>query len=73
MFAAIIAVILIIAFAAWWINTPDIPTKGNLAFHKESFDKEVWENFYVHHESDNRLSPEDYMSGKYNGKNQNRK
>ena len=73
MFVAIIAVILIIVFASWWGKTPDIPTIGNPALHKESFDKEAWKNFDVHHESDNRLTPEDYMSGKYNGMNQNKK
>lgn len=73
MFVAIIAVILIIVFASWWGKTPDNPTKGNPSFHKESFDKEAWKNFDVHHESDNHLTPEDYMSGKYNGMNQNKK
>ena len=73
MFAAIIAVTLIIVFAAWWRNTPDVPTKGNPSFHQDSFDKEAWKNFDVHHESDNHLTPEDYMTGKYNGINQNKK
>ncbi|MDD7194557.1 MAG: hypothetical protein SPJ42_01990 [Oscillospiraceae bacterium] len=62
---AIIAVILILIFASWWSSTPDIKTKGNPNFHQESFDKDSWKNFDIHHDSDNHVIPEDYLEGKY--------
>ncbi|MGN1121734.1 MAG: hypothetical protein ACI4RV_05150 [Eubacteriales bacterium] len=67
MVIAIIAVILIIVFASWWSNTPDIETKdkGNPSFHKDCFDKDSWKNFDIHHESDNHVIPEDFLNEKY--------
>lgn len=73
MFVAIIAVTLIIVFAAWWRNTPDVPTKVNPSFHKESFDKEAWKSFDVHHESDNHVIPEDFLEGEYMDKERKKK
>ena len=37
--AAVIAVILIIVFAAIWTSIPNKMTKGNPNFHSDSFDK----------------------------------
>ena len=73
MFLAIIAVLLIILFASLWSNTPDIPTKGNPSFHKESFDEETWKNFDIHHESENHVIPEDYLEGKCINKGREKK
>ena len=63
--AAVIAVILIIVFAAIWTSIPDKKAKGNPNFHSDSFDKESWKNWDIHHDSDNHVVPEDFLDGKY--------
>ena len=63
--AAVIAIILIIIFAALWSSIPDKKTKGNPNFHQDSFDKESWKNWDIHHDSDNRVIPDEFLDGKY--------
>ena len=72
--AAVIAVILIIVFAAIWSSVPDKETKGNPNFHQDSFDKESWKNWDIHHDSDNHVIPGDFLNGKYfNAENKKKK
>lgn len=63
--AAVITVILIIVFAAIWTSIPDKKTKGNPNFHSDSFDKESWKNWDIHHDSGNHVIPGDFLDGKY--------
>lgn len=67
MVIAVIAVILIIVLATVWNGIPDSKSKDgkNPNFHADSFDKEAWKNYDIHHESDNHVVPEDFLKGKY--------
>lgn len=67
MIKAIIAVVLIIVFATIWSGIPDEKSKGNSNFNKDSFNKDAWKNYDIHHESCNHVVPDDFLRGKYNG------